>query len=70
MIRNQEDLPNEEALVQAIHLNYKNPWDKHLRKDLHATAYWLYPAFQYDEKNFCRKLAVNMAVLDYIGKKI
>ncbi|XP_065637716.1 uncharacterized protein LOC136070957 [Quercus suber] len=47
----------------------KNRWDKHLRKDLHAAAYWLNPAFQYDEENFCRKPAVNMAVLDYIGTK-
>ncbi|XP_050280566.1 uncharacterized protein LOC126721559 [Quercus robur] len=47
----------------------KNRWDKHLRKDLHATAYWLNPAFQYDEENFCRKPAVNMAITDYIGTK-
>ncbi|XP_030941043.1 uncharacterized protein LOC115982846 [Quercus lobata] len=47
----------------------KNRWDKHLRKDLHAAAYWLNPAFQYDEENFCRKPAVNMAILDYIGTK-
>ena len=47
----------------------KNRWDKHLRKDLHAAAYWLNPAFQYDEENFCRKPAVHMAVLDYIGTK-
>ncbi|XP_050243404.1 uncharacterized protein LOC126692036 isoform X1 [Quercus robur] len=47
----------------------KNRWDKHLRKDLHAAAYWLNPAFQYDEENFCRKPAVHMVVLDYIGTK-
>ena len=47
----------------------KNRWDKHLRKDLHAVAYWLNPAFQYDEENFCRKPEVSMAILDYIGKK-
>ncbi|XP_030974102.1 uncharacterized protein LOC115994184 [Quercus lobata] len=35
----------------------KNRWDKHLRKDLHAAAYWLNPPFQYDEENFCRKPA-------------
>ena len=46
----------------------KNRWDKHLRKDLHATAYWLNLAFQYDEENFCRK-PVNMAVSDYIRQK-
>ena len=40
-----------------------------MHKDLHATAYWLNPAFQYDEENFCRKLAVHMVVLDYIGTK-
>ena len=38
-------------------------------KDLRAVAYWLNPAFQYDEGNFCRKPVVNMAILDYIGKK-
>ena len=47
----------------------KNCCDKHLHKDLHATTYWLNPAFQYDEENFCRKPAVHMAVLDYIGTK-
>ena len=40
-----------------------------MSKDLHAVAYWLNLAFQYNEENFCRKPAVNMAVLDYIGKK-
>ena len=40
-----------------------------MRKDLHAAAYWLNSAFQYDEENFCRKPAVNMAILDYIGTK-
>ena len=40
-----------------------------MRKDLHAAAYWLNPAFQYDEENFCRKPAVHMVVLDNIGTK-
>ena len=40
-----------------------------MHKDLHAVAYWLNPVFQYDEKNFCRKPAVHMIVLDYIGTK-
>ncbi|XP_050259849.1 uncharacterized protein LOC126704904 [Quercus robur] len=48
----------------------KNRWDKHLRKDLHAAAYWLNPTFQYDEENFLLETSSeNMAVLDYIGKK-
>ena len=47
----------------------KNCWDKHLCKDLHATAYWLNPAFQYDEENFSRKPAIHMAILDYIRTK-
>ncbi|XP_030929422.1 uncharacterized protein LOC115955440 [Quercus lobata] len=37
----------------------KNHWDKHLRKDLHAAGYWLNPAFQYGEENFCRKPTMN-----------
>ncbi|XP_065622680.1 uncharacterized protein LOC136064636 [Quercus suber] len=47
----------------------KNRWDKHLRKDFHATAYWLNLAFQYYEENFCQKAIVNMVNLDYIGTK-
>ena len=47
----------------------KNRLDKNLRKDLHVAAYWLNPAFQYDEENFRRKPAVHMVVLDYIGTK-
>ena len=47
----------------------KNCWDNHLRKDLHAATYWLNPAFQYDEENFCRKPTIHMVVLDYIGTK-
>ena len=47
----------------------KNCWDKHLCKDLHATAYWLNPAFQYDEENFSWKPAIHMAILDYIRTK-
>ena len=47
----------------------KNHLDKNLRKDLHVAAYWLNPAFQYDKENFCRKPAVHMAILDYIGTK-
>ena len=47
----------------------KNCWDKHLCKDLHATAYWLNLAFQYDEENFSWKPAIHMAILDYIRTK-
>ena len=47
----------------------KNRWDKHLCKDLHVATYWLNPAFQYDEENFCRKPVVHMAILDYIRTK-
>ena len=28
-------------------------WDKMLCKSLHAIAYWLNPAFQYDRESFC-----------------
>ena len=56
-------------LYKPYTLIIKNRWDKHLRKDLQAIAYWLNPAFQYDEENFCLKPAVNMAILDYIGTK-
>ena len=40
-----------------------------MRKDLHAAAYWLNLTFQYNKENFCRKPAINIAILDYIVTK-
>ncbi|XP_076955084.1 uncharacterized protein LOC143629790 [Bidens hawaiensis] len=44
-------------------------WDKMLRKNLHAAAYWLNPIFQYDTNNDSEKRYAFKSVLDMIEKK-
>ncbi|KAK4383644.1 hypothetical protein Sango_2755800 [Sesamum angolense] len=45
-------------------------WDKMLRKSLHAAAYYLNPAFQYDKESFCEKTKVLSGLLDYIDTRV
>ncbi|KAL0345544.1 UNVERIFIED_CONTAM: hypothetical protein Sradi_4385700 [Sesamum radiatum] len=45
-------------------------WDKMLRKSLHAAAYYLNPAFQYDKESFVEKTEVLSGLLDYIDTKV
>ncbi|XP_012853841.1 PREDICTED: uncharacterized protein LOC105973363 [Erythranthe guttata] len=40
-------------------------WDRMLRKDLHATAYYLNPAFQYDKSTFCTEPEIMGGVLNH-----
>ncbi|XP_028118401.1 uncharacterized protein LOC114315968 [Camellia sinensis] len=47
----------------------KTRWDNQLRKNIHAAAYWLNPAFQYDQASFCKKPVVMNSVLDVIETK-
>ncbi|XP_065871368.1 uncharacterized protein [Euphorbia lathyris] len=47
----------------------KNRWDRMLRQNLHAAAYWLNPAFQYDTANFCNKPEIMRALMDVIGNQ-
>ncbi|XP_052181869.1 uncharacterized protein LOC127794663 [Diospyros lotus] len=47
----------------------KGRWDRMLRHDLHAVAYWFNLVFQYDQENSCKKLEIMRGVLDVIDKK-
>ncbi|XP_057461894.1 uncharacterized protein LOC130752113 [Actinidia eriantha] len=47
----------------------KQRWDNQLRKNIHAAAYWLNPAFQYDQVSFCRKPEVMSSFLDLVDTK-
>ena len=44
----------------------KQRWDQQLRKNIHATTYWLNPCFQYDHENFCHKPSIIGVVMDVI----
>lgn len=46
----------------------KARWDKHLKRNLHAAAYFLNPSFLYDEK-FCEKRRVMQSLLDLFDIK-
>lgn len=45
-------------------------WDRMLRKNLHAAAYFLNPAFNYDSDNFYKHPEVTNGLLDYIESKV
>ncbi|XP_028059457.1 uncharacterized protein LOC114263158 [Camellia sinensis] len=47
----------------------KDHWDRTLRKNIHAVAYWLNPTFQYDQSSFCKKPEVMASMLDVIETK-
>ncbi|XP_039128915.1 uncharacterized protein LOC120265061 [Dioscorea cayenensis subsp. rotundata] len=44
-------------------------WDKHLRRNLHAAAYFLNPAFLYDKEAFCETPEVMQGLLDLLEKR-
>jgi len=48
----------------------KDRWDNQLRKSIHAAAYWLNPAFQYDLSNFSQKPEVIGGLLDVINSSL
>ena len=41
---------NKKRLYQPYTRIVKDRWDNQLRKSMHTTAYWLHPAFQYDQE--------------------
>ena len=43
-------------------------WDRMLRQDLHAAAYYLNPAFQYDPSTFCKEAEIMRGILNVIDK--
>ena len=48
----------------------KQHWDQQLNKNIHSTAYWLNPYFQYDQEIFCNKPTIIRGVMDVIDKKV
>ncbi|CAN6854292.1 unnamed protein product [Brassica oleracea] len=47
----------------------KNRWDRMLRHDFHAAAYFLNPAFMYDQENFSGKPEILRAMLNLMEKQ-
>ena len=44
----------------------KDLWDNQFYRDIHAVAYWLNPALQYDSSTFNKRLETQSAVTDVI----
>ncbi|CAA7038795.1 unnamed protein product [Microthlaspi erraticum] len=44
-------------------------WDKMLRRDIYAAAYFLNPAFLYDKENFCQKSEIKRGTLNLFEKQ-
>ncbi|XP_027169431.1 uncharacterized protein LOC113769158 [Coffea eugenioides] len=61
---------NKERLYKPYIDIINDRWDRMLRKRLHATAYYLNPAFQYESATFCTHPEVINGLLDYIETKM
>ncbi|XP_075654218.1 uncharacterized protein LOC142624515 [Castanea sativa] len=48
----------------------KDRWDNQFYRDIHAAAYWLNPAFQYDSSTLNKRLETQSAVTDVIESKV
>ena len=48
----------------------KDRWDNQFYRVIHATAYWLNPAFQYDSSTLNKRLETQSAVTDVIESKV
>lgn len=60
---------NKKRLYKPYTRIIKLRWDRTLRRDIHAAAYYLNPAFKYDEQSFCLKPEVMSGFLDTIDSK-
>nr|XP_027124009.1 uncharacterized protein LOC113740668 [Coffea arabica] len=61
---------NKERLYKPYIDIISDRWDRMLRKNLHAAAYYLNPAFQYESATFCTHPEVINGLLDYIETKV
>ena len=64
----KEMFRNKKTAYQPYTEIIKTRWDKHLKRSLHAAAYFLNPAFFYDEK-FIEKHQVMQGLLDLLDVK-
>ncbi|XP_031286483.1 uncharacterized protein LOC116145194 [Pistacia vera] len=60
---------NKKILYKPYTTIIKMRWDRMLRRDLHAAAYYLNPTFKYDEDTFSKKPEVMYGFLDTIDNK-
>ena len=48
----------------------KDRWDNQFYRDIHAAAYWLNPAFQYDSYTLNKRLETQFVATDVIESKV
>ena len=48
----------------------KDRWENKFYRDIHATAYWLNPAFQYDSFTLNKRLETQFVATDVIESKV
>ncbi|XP_031254029.1 uncharacterized protein LOC116111996 [Pistacia vera] len=60
---------NKKGLYKPYTIIIKMCWDRMLRHDIHAVAYYLNPAFKYDDVTFSKKPEVMYGFLDTIDNK-
>ncbi|PKA52234.1 hypothetical protein AXF42_Ash010130 [Apostasia shenzhenica] len=66
----KETFQNKKRLYKPYTKIVKERWDKLLRRDIHAAAHWLNPAFQYNQLTFSHKSEVMNGLLEVIETKV
>ncbi|KAK8914409.1 hypothetical protein KSP39_PZI024118 [Platanthera zijinensis] len=60
---------NVKRLYKPYTTIIKDRWDRQLRQRIHSAAYFLNPAFQYDQTNYSNKPEVVQGLIELIGNK-
>ncbi|GKV26461.1 hypothetical protein SLEP1_g35752 [Rubroshorea leprosula] len=63
-------LMNRKSLYKPYTRIIKGRWDRQLRQNLHAAAYYLNPAFFYDKESFSTKKEVMKGFMDVVDAKV
>ncbi|GKU92834.1 hypothetical protein SLEP1_g6507 [Rubroshorea leprosula] len=63
-------LMNRKSLYKPYTRIIKERWDRQLRQNLHAAAYYLNPAFFYNKENFSTKKEIMKGFMDVVDAKV
>ncbi|XP_075659224.1 uncharacterized protein LOC142629126 [Castanea sativa] len=66
----KKNFKNKKRLWEPYVNIIKDRWDNQFYRDIHAAAYWLNPAFQYDSSTFNKRLETQSAMTDVIESKV
>ena len=68
--KKKKKFKNKKRLGEPYVNIIKDRWENKFYRDIHATAYWLNPAFQYDSSTLNKRLETQSTMTDVIKSKV